>query len=67
MQEFKTGDTVKHKTTNDFKMVIMKNCNYIEGHLVTKINPKRFLCKYYNNYTNAWEEKCFYDHELESE
>lgn len=65
MDEFKIGDVVKHKTTNDFTMVIMKNCNHEEGHLITKVNPNRFFCKYYNKFTNQWEQKCFYNYELE--
>ncbi|MFP5436552.1 MAG: hypothetical protein ACLGH8_02065 [Bacteroidia bacterium] len=64
MADFKQGDVVTHKTIKEFKMVVTGNCNYEQGHLITKQNPNRYLCKYYNTFTNVWESKCFYDYEL---
>ncbi|MDX6181933.1 hypothetical protein SGQ44_18265 [Flavobacterium sp. Fl-77] len=69
MAEIKKGDLVFHRSTTEFKMVVMENTLYgseanpktLSG---TK-NPDRFFCKYYNKYTNEWEEKPFYNYELE--
>ncbi|AZA78138.1 hypothetical protein EG347_11740 [Chryseobacterium sp. G0186] len=61
--ELKIGDKVKHKTTDDFTMVIMDNCLFATGRISQK-DPERFLCKYYNKFTNQWEQNCFYLHEL---
>ncbi|HFK5583434.1 hypothetical protein [Elizabethkingia meningoseptica] len=61
----KIGDKVKHKTIDDFVMVIMGNCRFATGTgKISEKDPERFHCKYYNKFTNDWEEKCFYLHEL---
>lgn len=64
MSEFKIGDTVVHKATDSFKMVIIDNCRYKETAKITEKDPNRFECKYYNIHTNQWESKCFYALEL---
>lgn len=69
---FKIGDKVKHKTTDEFSMVIIRNSivTYDERTKNLKAgskNPDKFICKYYNNNTNEWEEKGFYYTELEKQ
>jgi uncharacterized protein YodC (DUF2158 family) len=69
-KEFKIGDVVEHKTTEEFEMVIIDNCFFknptMEQTVQNSKDPNRFLCKYYNKNTNQWEEKCFENIELES-
>lgn len=69
MAEFKKGDLVFHKSTTDFKMVVMENALYgTEANpksLAGSKNPDRFNCKYYNKFSNEWQERPFYNYELE--
>ena len=68
--KFKKGDVVGHKTTDKFEMVIVDNA-YFENPTIQQVanrskNPERYHCKYYNPDTKVWEEKDFYEWELES-
>lgn len=69
---FKIGDKVKHKSTEDFSMVIIKNSivTYEERTKELKHgskSPDKFICKYYNKYTKEWEENEFHYTELEKQ
>ena len=65
---FNIGDTVSHKTTDKFDMVIIGNCQYrsptMEQMSKQELDPNRFHCRYYNPDTKNWEEGCFQDVEL---
>lgn len=65
---FSVGDSVVHKTTDQFEMIIIDNCMFGQPTQEQMANqskdPNRFLCKYYNDNTDKWEEVCFYGFEL---
>ena len=67
--ELKIGDTVKHKTTDDFEMVVIDFDTYWNNDMHKTVkgipNPEFPICKYYNIHTNNWEQKKFNISELE--
>jgi hypothetical protein len=68
--KFKKGDKVSHKSEPKFNMVVIDNGNYKTTDKISKTkwgktNPLSYICKYYNPDTTIWEEKFFYEEELE--
>jgi hypothetical protein len=68
---FKIGDKVKHKTTNDFVMVIVDFAVYWHGdpekYPKTLDGTKNYdypICKYYNIHTKEWEQIRFHYSDL---
>ena len=67
---YSKGDKVRHKAEPKFDMVIISNGRFKTTDKVLKsnwgnINPKSYICKYYNSDTSKWEEEFFYEEELE--
>ncbi len=69
LEEFKVGDKVKHKSSNDFTMVIVEFAvhwyNNPSKVLEGVPNPEYPICTYYNKHTLQWERKMFHYSELE--
>jgi Hemimethylated DNA-binding protein YccV like. len=67
-QKFNIGDKVKHKTTDEFEMVIVDFDVYWNNDRYKQVNnvknPEYPICKYYNKHTNLWEQNRFHSCEL---
>lgn len=67
-KEFKIGDHVLHRTTQDFEMIIIDFEKRWENNMAKNLtvpNPKYPICRYYNRDTKKWETQTFNDFELE--
>lgn len=66
--EFKIGDHVMHRSTQDFEMIIIDFAKKWENNMTKNLtvpNPKYPICRYYNRDTKKWEIQEFHDFELE--
>jgi len=68
--KYSKGTKVRHKIEPKFDMVIISNGRFKTTDKVPKsewgnTNPKSYICKYYNIDNTEWEERFFYEEELE--